>query len=148
MLRPLVVDEEIKNPYWLAGFTSGDGTFYIDINKDKKKLGETARLVFKIYQHSKDEKLMRSLVNFFSCGRYVPRSTKDFGEFIISKFSDINGKVIPFFDKYKIVGIKFEDYQDWTKVAELMKNKAHLTSEGLDQIRNIKVGMNKRRNSI
>lgn len=29
-----------------------------------------------------------------------------------------------------------------------MKNKAHLTSEGLDQIRNIKEGMNKRRNSI
>ena len=57
-------------------------------------------------------------------------------------------KVIPLFDKNKIVGIKFEDYQDWTKVAELMKNKAHLTSEGLDQIRNIKVGMNKRRNSI
>jgi hypothetical protein len=29
-----------------------------------------------------------------------------------------------------------------------MKNKAHLTSEGLDQIRNIQEGMNKRRNSI
>jgi hypothetical protein len=91
---------------------------------------------------------MRSLVNFFSCGRYVPRSTKDFGEFIVTKFSDINGKVIPVFDKYKIVGIKFLYYQDLKKVAELMKNKAHLTSEGLDKIRKIKVGMNKRRNSI
>jgi hypothetical protein len=83
VLIPLVVDQEIKNPYWLAGFTAGDGSFYIDIYKDKTKLGETAKLVFKISQHSKDEKLMRSLVDFFSCGRYIPRPTKDFGEFII-----------------------------------------------------------------
>jgi hypothetical protein len=37
------------------------------------------------------------------------------------------------------------DYLDWCKVAELMKNKAHLTEEGLSKIRKIKAGMNKGR---
>jgi hypothetical protein len=37
------------------------------------------------------------------------------------------------------------DYLDWCKVAELMKNKAHLTWEGLSKIRKIKAGMNKGR---
>ncbi len=78
LIHVIIPHFDIQNPYWLAGFTSGDGSFYIDVNKDKTKLGETARLVFKISQHSKDEKLMRSLVNFFSCGRYVPRSTIDY----------------------------------------------------------------------
>ena len=71
-------------------------------------------------------------------GRYVSRSTK----------YDLINKVIPLFDKNKIVGIKFEDYQDWKKVAELMKNKAHFTSEGLNQIRNIKVNMNTGRSNM
>jgi hypothetical protein len=37
------------------------------------------------------------------------------------------------------------DYEDFCKVAELMKNKAHLTQEGLNQILKIKDGMNKGR---
>jgi hypothetical protein len=37
------------------------------------------------------------------------------------------------------------DYADFVKIAELMKNKAHLTKEGLDQIRQIKAGMNRKR---
>ena len=32
---------------------------------------------------------------------------------------------------------------DWCKVAELMKNKQHLTAEGLKQIKKIKAGMNR-----
>jgi hypothetical protein len=66
-------------------------------------------------------------------------------QYIITKFDDLIEKVIPYFDIYKIVGIKFKDYQDFKKVAELMKNGIHLTSEGLDQIQKIKAGMNKGR---
>ena len=46
------------------------------------------------------------------------------------------------FDKYKIIGVKFQDYQDFKKVALLMEKKAHLTSEGLEKICLIKAGMN------
>ena len=50
--------------------------------------------------------------------------------------------IIPFFDKYKIIGVKSEDFEDFKKVTELMKNKAHLTAppvEGLEKIRLIKI---------
>jgi len=50
-----------------------------------------------------------------------------------------------FFDKYKIIGVKSEDYQDFKKVAQLMENKAHLTIEGLENIRRIKAKMNRGR---
>ena len=30
--RPSVVDQGIKNPHWLAGFTSGEGCFIIKTN--------------------------------------------------------------------------------------------------------------------
>jgi hypothetical protein len=67
--------------------------------------------------------------------------------FVVSRFSDITEKIIPFFDKYPLVGVKRLDYLDFVKVAELMKEKAHLTAEGLEQIRVIKAGMNRGRSS-
>ena len=38
--------------------------------------------------------------------------------------------------------IGFEDFEDWAKVAELIKSKAHLTEGGVEKIREIKSGMN------
>ena len=42
-----------------------------------------------------------------------------------------------------IIGVKSKDFADWCEVAELIKNKAHLTAEDLKKIKKkIKVGMN------
>ena len=41
--------------------------------------------------------------------------------------------------------MKFQDYQDFKKVALLMEKKAHLKSEGLEKICLIKAGMNRGR---
>jgi len=88
---------------------------------------------------------MKSLVSYFGCGYYVPRDNKDFGEFTVTKFLDLTNIIIPFFKKYPPLGIKALDFSDFCKAAELIKNKVHLTKEGLDQIRLIKAGMNKER---
>ena len=62
--------------------------------------------------------------------------------FIVTKLSDIENKIIPLFKKHLIHGVKAKDFQDWCKVTELTKNKMHLTKEGLEEIRQIKAGMN------
>jgi hypothetical protein len=38
--------------------------------------------------------------------------------------------------------VKAQDFKDFCKVADLMKEKKHLTEEGLEQIKLIKAGMN------
>lgn len=142
--RTFILDQKILNPNWLAGFTSGEWCFSIDMAKSSTTItGTRVQLLFKIGQEIRDEQLIKSFVSYFGCGRYFPR--KDFGEFIVTKFKDITEKIIPFFDKYKIIGVKSQDYADFKKVGILMENKAHLTPEGLDQIRKIKNGMNKGR---
>ena len=62
-----------------------------------------------------------------------------------TKFSDINEKIIPFFSKHPIAGIKLLDFVDWCKAAEIIKAKDHLTEDGVNQIIKIKAGMNKGR---
>jgi hypothetical protein len=49
---------------------------------------------------------------------------------------------VPFFKDYPLLGAKSLDFNDWLQAFYLMKNKAHLTEEGLEQIRLIKTGMN------
>ena len=142
--RPSVLDFGIKDPQWLAGFTSAEGCFLVRIIKSSThRSGFQVFLVFKLGQHLKDEQLMISLVDYLGCGNVYVDGTVV--EFRVTKFSDVTEKVIPFFSKYKIHGVKAKDFADWCLVAELMKRKAHLTEEGLDQIRQIKAGMNRGR---
>jgi hypothetical protein len=55
---------------------------------------------------------------------------------------DIDNKVIPFFTQYPILGVKSLDFEDFKTVAGLVKNKAHLETEGLNTIIKIVEGMN------
>jgi hypothetical protein len=55
---------------------------------------------------------MISLVDSFDCGKCYPRSGKDFVEFKVRTISDITEKILPFFQKYPIIGVKRLDYLD------------------------------------
>lgn len=83
---------------------------------------------------------MRRLVEFFGCG--VVYKNREAFRYVVSKFSDIYEKIIPFFLKYPVQGKKLKHFQDWCKVADMMKEKQHLTVESLNNIREIKAGMN------
>lgn len=69
--RPLVTDQEIKDPHWLAGFVSGEGCFLINIFKAKTKTGFAVVLNFYITQHLRDTELMKSLVQYLDCGFFI-----------------------------------------------------------------------------
>ena len=129
-------------PEWIAGFTSGDGCFKVNIRKLKTiKAGERVTIIFVLTQHIRDEFLLKSLKNFFGCGKAY--SYKSHTEFICQSFQDNYNKILQFFRKYYIFGIKRLDFEDWGKIAEIMKIKAHLTNEGFNKISQISIGMNR-----
>ena len=102
---------------------------------------------FQITQHKRDEELMKSFSEYLNCGSYYSGRTSEVGNFIVSKLSDITEKIIPFFEKYPILGVKRLDFKDFCKASELIKNKAHLTELGLDEIKKVKAEMNRGRKS-
>ena len=137
--RPSVLDSKIPDPNWLAGFTTAEGSFMVRV-MDRSESRTQVLLRFKLTQHLRDEQFMRSLVNYLDCGKiYVSVGSVDF---IVTKFSDITNKLVPFFEKYPIQGIKYLNYLDFLKVWQLMKIDFHLTDEGVKRIRKIKAGMN------
>jgi hypothetical protein len=143
-LRPASLNSKIQDLHWLAGFTDAEGCFFIPLKKSpESKLGETVWLKFLLTQHTKDKELLESLMSELNCGRYIAKP--GYGEFVVEKFSDIWSKIIPIFEEYKLQGIKSKNYEDFKQAAILIKQKAHLTREGLDKIKEIKGGMNKKR---
>ena len=142
-IRPKVMDNNIKDSNWVVSFTNREGCFSVYVSSSSTtKLGETVRLKFQVTQHARDAELMKKLINFFQCGR-IESASQNLGlNYVVTKFKDITDKVIPFFDKYPIQGLKTFDFLDFKRVAGLMQNKVHLTKEGLHEIRFIKSKMN------
>jgi len=139
--RPLVENYNIINPYWLAGFTSGEGCFSINLKKSTKyRTGFNVGLVFKLTQHIRDKELLVNLIKYLECGNIY--SNLDYIDYTVYKLEDLIVKIIPFFDKYNIIGKNNKYYQLFKEAIQLIKNKEHLTIEGLNIISNIKDKMN------
>lgn len=145
VLRPIIKTESIPDPNWLSGFASGEGNFYIKISKGSNKIGYRVQLKFRLVQHSRDRILMEIISKYLKTGKLYNYSEKSAVVLEIFKFSDIINVIIPFFEKQPILGLKELDFLDWCKVANLMKEGKHLTSEGLSKIRSIKEKTNKGR---
>ena len=79
------------------------------------------RLWFNIAQHSREELLIKSLVEYLGCG--IVYSYPDVITFNIFSLSDLRNKLVPFFEKYPIKGVKALDYSDFKKIANLVQNK-------------------------
>lgn len=142
--KPLMQPQEIPDPNWLAGFTDGEGCFFVKFQESSShKLKEKVSLSFIIAQHIKDELLMKSVSDYLGCGNV--QGGNDAVYFRVDRFLDINDKIIPFFDKYPILGIKSLDYLDWCRAVKLINNKNHLTKEGFEELKKIKAGMNRGR---
>jgi hypothetical protein len=112
------------------------------------KLGKYIRLKFSIAQHSRDTELLKHFITIFGCGRIELNLSRSAVYFVVTNLQDITDKVIPFFEKYPIKGVKASDYEDFKKVGVLMTKKDHLTEKGIAEIKLIKSNMNFQRGSV
>lgn len=117
--------------------------WFSEAESKNMKLGKRVELIFVLTQHIRDELLLKSVVNFFSCGNCY--CYKNHLEYVSQSFKDNFEKILPFFRKYNIIGVKSQDFNDWSIVREMINSKAHLTKQGFDEIKKIKESMNKSR---
>jgi hypothetical protein len=133
------------NPYFITGFCDAESCFHFDIKKDPRyKSGWSVVPKFYISLHKRDMELLKSIQNELGGIDSVSIRDKNAVQFQLWSNNDIL-KIIPFLKKYPIHGIKAQDFEDFCKLAELVKTGKHLTLEGLNEILNIKNSMNKGR---
>ena len=171
--RPFYKFNGIPSPYWVSGFVSGDGSFNIFleekklISSDKLPCRRKIVLSFGICLKDLDEEVIKGLVTYFES--LVPPSqkggaggekvyftgkkqvSKHFHKYKTSvslyfrRIAEILYIIIPFFEKYPVLGKKNLDFLDFKEVSIIMKNKEHLTLSGYNKIKNINSTMNLRR---
>jgi len=84
--RPIIKDQKIQNPNWLAGFAT-EGCFKVSISKSKYyKLGFQVQLCFILSQDGRDEKVLRSFIKYWKCGDVYPNRT--WYDFKVTKLLD------------------------------------------------------------
>lgn len=108
------------------------------------KLGYQVALEFSITQHIRDKELIYRFVKFFGCG-YVSPDTSNKLQFRIRNRNDLANNLIPFMDNNSLLTTKALDYFDFKRVHTMLDNQEHLTQEGLNLIRKIAAGTNRRR---
>lgn len=128
------------DPYWISGFTAGDGSF--SIRTVKSTTTYHAGLRFRITQHIRDAHLLGLIAEYLGCGKVYTRANKLACDLEVFTFNDNFQKIIPFFKKFPIRTVKEKDFKDFCTIADMLKNKEHSTPQGLALIKDIKSKMN------
>nr|YP_009659037.1 LAGLIDADG endonuclease [Spizellomyces sp. 'palustris']QCQ69035.1 LAGLIDADG endonuclease [Spizellomyces sp. 'palustris'] len=133
------------DPFWVSGFTAGEGSFSISITKrPKSKLGEAVTYMFTIAQHIRDYFLMCKLELFFGIGKTHARVHEFRCDFIIQDLLGLD-PIIAHFNIYNLNNIKSLDYMDWKLGLGIIRSGAHLTRAGMDAIKAITFNINSNR---
>jgi hypothetical protein len=136
--------ERLMLSNWIVGFVDGEGCFSVSIFKNKtSKIGFQVMPEFVVTQGQKSINVLEDIKNFFGCGAiFVNRRHDNHKEniyrFCIRCLKDLHEKVIPFFRDNQLRISKRHDFTIFCEVVEMMRNRHHLTLEGLEKIRQLK----------
>ena len=142
------------DPWWIVGFVDGEGCFSISIFKNvTSKSGFQVFPEFVVTQGAKSLTVLKELQSFFNCGKiYENRRADNHREnlyrYCVRSLSDIQEKIIPFFEEYSLLTAKQQDFLAFCQVIQLMKNRSHLTTDGLQNIRDIAATTNRRKQRV
>lgn len=127
------------NNHWLAGFSDADASFQIKIIKRITRNKPEIRLNFQIDQKNA---FLLNIIKEFLGGNIGYRKSQDTYYYGSTSFGSAK-RVIEYFDQYHLQSRKHISYLRWRKVYRLIKDKEHLTYEGLSRILKIKSLINR-----
>ncbi|MCG8429920.1 MAG: LAGLIDADG family homing endonuclease [Candidatus Omnitrophica bacterium] len=134
-------------PESISGYVTGEGCFYAESGRDPKyRLGYRIRLAFCIEVRESDREILEGIKKKLTCGniytldfgRYKGYEKKNWNRHVkyrVSNFSDISTKVIPFFKKYPLFGMKRKAFEVYCKIAEGICRREHITCDGLEKLK-------------
>jgi hypothetical protein len=149
------VPKDVENlKYYLAGFVDGEGCFSVTICKNKyTSLRWKMDPLFQVYQHKDNSRVLYIFKDVFNCG-YVSKKGGNPSCYVycVDRISDILDRVIPFFDKYHLVGEKYNNFLLFKQIVIGISHKEHLSKEGFIRLARTAFQMNRngkyRRNSL
>ncbi len=140
---------------YIVGLTDGEGCFYVNVSDSARYRNSTrVGLNFHIKLSAKDRSLLEKIKRTFRCGNVYFQKEKRKNHtqcyrYTVASHRDIIGVIVPFFSKHSLQSdSKKENFELFRKVSEKVKEKKHLTKQGIEEIRKIKRKMNQRTSGL
>ena len=128
---------------WITGFVDGEGCFYVGINEHPDMTtGYQVLPEFTVVQHERDIQVLYALKKHFGCG-VVRRNHGDRMCYRVRSMQHLLAYIVPFFVKHPLKTKKRIAFQKFRQILLMMEAGEHLTSEGVDRIRQIASQMNR-----
>lgn len=99
------------------------------------------QLRFSIALHIKDLALLETIQLSLGVGKINYQHSLQSVQLIVESIKEIE-RIIEHLEKYKLITQKRSDYEQFKKIFNLMKNKEHLTKDGLEKIVALKSSTN------
>lgn len=129
------------NPDYLTGFVDGEGCFSLSIYKQGKNLtGWQVKPIFSISLHNKDIKLLEAIQRTLKTGKIYKHGV-DSIQYRVSSLKNLQ-IITDHFDSYPLITQKSADYLLFKQAIAIIKNKEHLSIEGLLKLVGIKATLN------
>jgi hypothetical protein len=130
-----------KMGYYLAGFADGEGSFNVSFRqREDYRLPWKISLCFNISQ--RDKVIVALFKRYLKCGTLRQRRDGTW-YYEVNNLNAISENVIPFFKKFGFLSAKKKrDFSKFKKIAYLLKERKHLTKEGIREILEIRREMN------
>lgn len=131
-------------PYWLLGFTEGDCSFFVTLNKlelhyNLAQAESDLLLFYKIKEYLLNLPLNVNNLNNVNIN-ISSMSSKNENNVVQIKISDtafLNEIIIPFFKDLQFITKKGKDFKDLTTIMEIKKLSLHKTKQGKELITEI-----------
>ncbi len=140
--------ERLEQIGWIVGFVDGEGCFTISLHKNPTtSLGLQIMPEFILSQGQKSLSVLKKVKDYFNCGRISvnhrhDNHREDLYRFCVKSQKELRDKIIPFFKEHKLKTSKKNDFEIFSEVLELMREKQHLNNKGMIKIIKLIEAMN------
>ena len=126
---------------WVAGFVDGEGSFNVPIRRERDRgLPWRVSLSFNVSQIGEEAPML--LRRVFGVGTVRARRDGVF-YFEVTKPTDIDERVFPFFDRFVLRSPKSEDLKVFRVITELVLSGRHLSAAGIEHVLWLRGPMNR-----
>jgi hypothetical protein len=117
------------------------------------KFGKQIFPEFVITQSAKSQDALEDIQKFFGCGSIVLNKRYDnhhehLYRFCVRSVKELNDKIIPFFEEFKLRTSKRENFLIFMKIVKMMSDKEHLSENGFEKVLALAGTMNRKKKRL
>lgn len=116
---------------YIAGFTDGEGCFYLTYRKETKIHRKGSPIYFRwityfaIVVRTDDLPILKGIEYTLRCGKISFTRIHDTARYNVQNIKDIVEKVIPFFEKYPLRAKKRQDFELWKEATQIVQRNLY-----------------------